>query len=281
MTIINAIIIGLVQGISEFLPISSTAHLTYIGTLLGMIDKNHPEQWTSFIAVIQLGTLIAVLYYFRTDLDKIIRAFLHDNFGINKIKKIKMQSSDSKMFWYIFLGSVPIFTIGFIFKKLIESSITKDIISISWMAIIFGLLLGFSEKSAKLKRDLSKLSLWDSVIIGISQCFALFPGASRSGTTMTAGLFLGLNRESSARFSFLLGIPSVFAAAILEFYQSIKFMNTNTYIVYSVATAVAAISGFFAIKYLLFYLKNHSNYIFVIYRVLLGIIALGLIYKII
>jgi len=271
MNLLEAIILGLLQGLTEFIPISSTAHLTIAGQLLSLIDTNHPERWTSFIAIIQLGTLAAVLYYFRDDLLNLIKNFFKDNI---ERKKFENQSLESKLSWYIIFGTIPIVVIGLLFKDFIEGTFTKDLRVISLSLIILAIILFVAEKIAKLNKEIKQVNLKDSILIGIAQVFALIPGASRSGTTITAGLFLGLNRESAARFSFLLSIPAILASGLLSAYQAIKYVNTTDVLNIIVATVVSAISGYFAIDFLINYLKKNNTYLFIFYRIALGIIIL-------
>lgn len=271
MNLLEAIILGLLQGLTEFIPISSTAHLTIAGQVLGLIDNNHPERWTSFIAIIQLGTLAAVLYYFRDDLLKLIKNFLKDNLDR---KKFENQSLESKLSWYIIFGTIPIVVIGLLFKDFIEGTFTKDLKVISLSLIILAIILFVAEKVAKLNKDIKQVDLKDSLLIGIAQAFALIPGASRSGTTITAGLFLGLNRESAARFSFLLSIPAILASGVLSAYQAIQYVSSTDILNIIVATIVSAISGYFAIDFLINYLKKNNTYLFIFYRIVLGIIIL-------
>lgn len=271
MNLLEAIILGLLQGLTEFIPISSTAHLTIAGQVLGLIDNNHPERWTSFIAIIQLGTLAAVLYYFRDDLLKLIKNFLKDNLDR---KKFENQSLESKLSWYIIFGTIPIVVIGLLFKDFIEGTFTKDLKVISLSLIILAIILFVAEKVAKLNKDIKQVDLKDSLLIGIAQAFALIPGASRSGTTITAGLFLGLNRESAARFSFLLSIPAILASGLLSAYQAIQYVSSTDILNIIIATIVSAISGYFAIDFLINYLKKNNTYLFIFYRIVLGIIIL-------
>jgi len=211
MTIIEAIILGIVQGLTEFIPISSTAHLTIFGKLFGLINPNNPEQWTAFIAVVQLGTLAAVLVYFRKDIFEIVKSFFSENIG-SKRKNLKAQSTTAKLGWFIIAGSLPIATLGLILKKIIEGNLTKDITVIAISLISLAIVLAIAERIAHFTKEIKDISLWDAILVGLAQCLALIPGSSRSGTTITAGLFLGMKRETAARFSFLLSIPAIFAS---------------------------------------------------------------------
>ncbi len=267
MTLIEAIILGIIQGLTEFLPVSSTAHLTIAAKVLGLIDPAHPEHWTAFMAVIQLGTMLAVLVYFLQDIVHIIRAFIRENLSRTHFKD---QSLSARTGWFVIIGSIPIAVIGLSFKKLIEGHLTKSLELISATLIILAVLLALSEITGKFSKDLKRISWLDSFLIGCAQALALIPGASRSGTTITAGLFLGMTRESAARFSFLLSIPAVFASGLLEFRESLQFMASQDLVTLLVATIASALSGYAAIAFLLRFLRTHTTYIFVVYRIALG-----------
>lgn len=273
MSILDAIILGILQGLSEFIPISSTAHVTIAGQLLGLINPEHPEHWTAFLAVVQLGTLVAVLLYFSKEIRTIPVAFLKENLGKERVR-FKLQSHNSKMGWYIILGSLPIATIGLALKDIIEGNITKEMTIIAISLIVLAVILFIAEKTAKFKKDIEKVTWVDALIIGFAQCLALIPGSSRSGTTITAGLFSGLTRDTAARFSFLLSIPAVFGSGLLEFYQSLKYITTDELLTLLIAIIVSAISGYFSIAFLLKFLKTRTTLIFVIYRIILGIAIL-------
>ena len=272
MNIIEAIFLGIIQGLTEFLPISSTGHLTVAGKVMHLISAENPHQWTAFIAVIQLGTLAAVLLYFRKDIVLITKDFLNDNFFA--WKKFSLQSSNSKLGWLIILGSIPVAVIGLLFKDFIEGSFTKELNVIAISLIALALILALAEKTAKFKKDVKDLTVLDSIVIGFAQALALIPGSSRSGTTITGGLFIGLNREAAARFSFLLSIPAVLASGLLEFYESLKFLDSSMAVNLFVSTFTSAISGYIAIGFLLRYLRKNSTFIFIYYRIAVGILIL-------
>lgn len=268
MSVFQAIVLGIIQGISEFLPISSTGHLTVAGKLMGVIDTANPEHWTAFIAVMQLGTLAAVLIYFYIDIVKIAKEFISQN--ITARKSIKEQSLDSRMGWFVIIGTLPVVVFGLGFKKIIEGTLTKNLYVISCSLIILAVVLAIAEKTAKHKKEMKDASFMDALIVGIAQSFALIPGASRSGTTITGGLFCGLTREAAARFSFLLSIPAVAASGLLELKQSLKFMHQDMLTATVVSTIVAGISGYLAIDFLLKYLRKNTTFIFIVYRILIG-----------
>ena len=275
MSIFEAIILGLIQGISEFLPISSTGHLTIFGRMFHLISEENPQAWTSFIAVIQLGTLVAILVYFWKDIWNILIAFFKENVGSRK--KFVAQSLDSKMGWFIIIGTIPIVTLGLSFKKIIEGTLTKNLVVIACSLIALAVILAIAERKAKFKKEMKDLTIIDSIVIGISQAMALIPGSSRSGTTITGGLFMGFTRESAARFSFLLSIPSVFASGMLELYEQIKFIDHAGVVNLVIATIVSGISGYAAIDFLLKYLRKNTTFVFIYYRIALGILILVLI----
>ena len=190
-----AVLLGIIQGLTEFLPISSTAHLTFAGKLFGFISAENPQTWTAFIAVIQLGTLAAVLVYFWSDIRTIVRALFRDLLSNGSGKGVKGYSAESRMAFYIVIGTVPVGLIGFTLKHLIEGVLTKTTFVLAGSLIGLALLLWLAEKSSKHTRTFDDVSWVDALIIGVAQAFALIPGSSRSGTTITAALFLGFTRE--------------------------------------------------------------------------------------
>lgn len=273
MTVLDAIILGIIQGLTEFIPISSTAHLTIAGELMGLIDPNNPEQWTAFIATIQLGTMAAVLVYFAREIKSIPVAFLKENLSKSR-QPIVRQSNESRMGWMILLGTIPVVVIGLAFKDVIEGSLTKDLRVIAFSLIALAILMAVAEKSARFKKDFSTITIRDAIIIGFAQCLALIPGSSRSGTTITAGLFLGINRSDAARFSFLLSIPAVLGSGLFEFYQTVGSINSQQLLNLAVATISSAVSGYLAISFLINYLRKRSTLLFIVYRIIIGLIIL-------
>lgn len=277
MNLLESIILGVVQGLTEFLPISSTGHLTLAGKFMNLISNEHPEQWTAFIAVIQLGTMLAVLVYFWKDLISIIKDFINDNI----IKRISYsnQQVNSKLGWLIIIGTIPVVIIGLTFKDVIEGAITKNLYIIAASLIVLALILALAEKTAKFKKNIENVTILDSIIIGVAQALSLIPGSSRSGTTITAGLFVGLNREAAARFSFLLSIPAVLASGVLQLYEAVEFLDKAMAVNIIVATIVSGISGYLAIDFLLKFLKKNSTFLFIYYRIGLGIIIFILLFN--
>ncbi len=276
MNFIEAIVLGIIQGLTEFLPISSTGHLTLAGKFMNLISDKNPEHWTSFMAVIQLGTMLAILIYFWKDLWNILTEFLRDN--LQKRVKYSEQSTNAKLGWLIILGSIPIVVIGLLFKDAIEGTFTKNLYVIGGSLIVLAIILAIAEKTAKFKKDIKDITIFDSIMIGIAQALALIPGSSRSGTTITGGLFFGLKRDVAARFSFLLSVPAVLGSGLLELYQSLKFIDVNLITNMIVATFFAAVSGYFAIDFLLKFLKKNTTFVFIYYRIILGLTILILLY---
>ncbi|MDP2302229.1 MAG: undecaprenyl-diphosphatase UppP [Ignavibacteria bacterium] len=276
MSFFEALILGIVQGLTEFLPISSTGHLTLAGKSMGLISND--QQWTAFIAIIQLGTLVAILIYFWKDIINILIAFFNEN--IFNRKKYSEQQLNSKLGWLIIIGTIPVVVIGLGFKDIIEGAFTKNLFVISISLIVLAIILAIAEKTAKFKKEMKDITILDSLLIGLAQAVALIPGSSRSGTTITGGLFIGLNRETAARFSFLLSIPAIFASGMLQLYQEIGNISSGDEIVnLIVATVASAISGYFAIDFLLKFLRKNSTFVFIYYRIGLGLIILGLLYS--
>ena len=182
-----------------------------------------------------------------------------------------MQDINSKMGWLIILGSIPVAVIGLGFKDIIEGALTKNLYVIASSLIILGIVLALAEKVGKFKRDLKDINWKDSLIVGFAQSLALIPGSSRSGTTITAGIFIGFKRETAARFSFLLSVPAILGSGLLEFYSSLEYIQIDGLINLAIATIASAISGYITIAFLLAYLKKHSTMIFVFYRICIGV----------
>jgi undecaprenyl-diphosphatase len=270
--------LGIVQGLTEFLPISSTAHLTIAGKIFGLISSEHPEAWTAFIAVMQLGTLAAVLLYFRHDILSLILAFFSDLARRLRGEWLAPPSPVTKLAWLIILGTIPVALVGFFFRHAIEGAMTKELIVIVASLVGLAALLWVAEKVAQHKREIHQMKWYDALLIGFAQACALIPGSSRSGTTITAGLFLGLKRGAAARFSFLLSVPAVLASGLFELKKIYDMSSAGTNVFelgianLVVSTFVAAISGYLAIAWLLRYLMKNTTMVFVIYRFALGIV---------
>lgn len=274
MSMLVAILLGLIQGLSEFIPISSTAHLTIAAAWLDVIDPAHPERWTAFMATIQLGTLLAVVAYFRRDIISILAAFVRENLGPSR-RSVSRQSTDARMGWFVILGTIPIVVVGLAFKDVIEGSLTKEMPVIATGLIGVGALLWWADRSATFTKTSSQMTVTDAILIGCAQVLALVPGSSRSGTTIMAGLFRGLTREHAARYSFLMSIPAIAGAGVLEFVGELDHLRWDRGGAELLAATIAAgISGYWSISFLLRYLRNHSVQSFVLYRMALGAVIL-------
>jgi undecaprenyl-diphosphatase len=289
MNLLQAIILGIVQGLTEFIPISSTAHLVFASRFTNLYDGN-AEQITATMAVIQLGTLGAVFIYFATDIWGITTAFVRDHFalltgnrgmrfsGTDGVRPIWL-SEEAWLGWLVILGSIPIGTLGFIFKDFIEGSGTKNLWIISIMLITVGLFLGFAEIVGNQRKDIRHLGIVDAIVMGMFQVLALMPGASRSGSTITGGLLAGEKRETAARFSFLLSIPAITASGLLELRKAVKILPHDSFTPLIAGTVIAGIVGYLSIWALLAYLKRHTTTVFIVYRVVLGTLLLVLLWK--
>ncbi len=275
MSLFEAIILGIVQGLTEFLPISSTAHLRIVPALCGWQDPG-----AAFSAIVQIGTLAAVLAYFFRDIIDITKAFVK---GLLSGKPFETQNS--RMAWMIGAGTIPIVMFGLLFKSEIETSL-RSLYWISAALIVLALMLTLAEWLMKQRvargmqtKEMKDIGWKEALLIGIAQSIALIPGSSRSGVTITAGLFLNLSRETAARFSFLLSLPAVFAAGIYQLYQirDSLLSSQSELINLTAATIAAGVVGYASIAFLLSYLRKHTTSLFIIYRIALGTGILGLI----
>ena len=279
MTILQAILLGLVQGLTEFIPVSSTAHLVFaarVVNLYGGVDKTlQAEQTTATIAVIQLGTLLAVLIYFARDIVNITRAFVGDHLALMQKRSGAKLSHEAWLGWLVIIGSIPVGTIGLLLKKQIEGPFTKNLWVIATMMIVVGLLLTIAELVGKREHGMTQLGVRDALAVGMAQVLALIPGSSRSGSTIMAGLFAGQTRETAARFSFLLSIPAIAASGLLELREAMEKLPAGSYGALAVATVVSGVVGYASIWFLLRFLRTHSTGVFIVYRVIIGGLILG------
>ncbi|CAG7845627.1 Undecaprenyl-diphosphatase [Pseudoclavibacter triregionum] len=258
---LTAIILGLVQGLTEFLPISSSAHLRIVGDWLG------GDPGATFTAITQLGTETAVIVFFWRDIVRIITAWIGSLTG-----KVDKRDPDARMGWYIILGSLPIGILGLLLQHFIRDQF-RSLWLIAGTLIVFGVILGVADVIGRKAKTLADLNGRDGVIFGFAQALALIPGVSRSGGTITAGRLLGYDRASSARYSFLLAIPAVFLSGLYETYSALKDEAGTSAIQWGptiLATIIAGVVGWAVIKYLLRYLEFGSFLPFVLYRIGLG-----------
>ncbi|HYH86848.1 MAG TPA: undecaprenyl-diphosphate phosphatase [Pyrinomonadaceae bacterium] len=280
MNIIQAIILGIVQGLTEFIPISSTAHLIFATRLTGLSQSLDAEQTTAVIAVIQLGTLLAVFVYFARDIWNICIAFVRDHLLLLRGKTPpgvdgrgllgSRLSSDAKLGWLVIIGSVPVGVVGLLFKKQIEGTFTKNLWVIAAMMVAVALLLLVAEKVGSRRRGMEELGVGDALAVGLAQVLALIPGASRSGSTIMGGLFAGEQRETAARFSFLLSIPAIAASGLLELREALHRLPPDSAAPLVVATIVSGVIGYASIWFLLRFLRTHSTGVFIAYRLIVG-----------
>src|SRR5690606_11904035 len=288
MNFLQAIILGIVQGLTEFIPISSTAHRVFASRWANIFGGD-PQQMTATMAVSQVGAIAAVFVYFAGYILAITNASIRDHWalitrkrgirhsGTQGVRPIWL-SHEAWLGWLIVIGSIPIGIAGIWFKELIEGPDTKNLWIIAIMLIAVGLLLGFAELVGNQRKDLKHFGLTDAIVVGFAQVLALMPGASRSGSTIMGGLLVGQKREAAARFSFLLSIPAITAAGVLQLREAWSIIPDESMMPLLVATIVSGIVGYLSIWFLLAFLRKNSTAIFIIYRVVLGSVILALLY---
>ena len=265
MNLFHAIVLGLVQGLTEFLPVSSSGHLRIVPAFLGWDDPG-----TAFTAVIQLGTMAAVLLYFAADIKRVLGAWLAGLFNASKRDNL-----DYRMGWMIVLGTIPISLIGLVFRHQISSG-GRNLYIIGTMLIVFGVVLALADRFGSQRREVEQMTVRDGFLIGVAQTLALIPGVSRSGSTISAGLAFGLTRAAAARYSFLLSIPAVVLSGLFEL-KDIGGADSPGLVPTLVATVVAFVVGYASIAFLLRYLERHTVYVFSAYRIVLGAVVLALV----
>ncbi|MEE2523103.1 undecaprenyl-diphosphate phosphatase [Pseudarthrobacter sp. J75] len=260
----EAAFLGLVQGLTEFLPISSSAHLRIVGQFL----PNAEDPGAAFTAITQLGTETAVVVYFWRDIVRIVTAWWGSLFG-----KVERSNPDARMGWLVILGSLPIIVLGLLFQDQIES-VLRSLWIVATSLIVFGLILAVADAVGKQERELSKITYKHGLVYGLAQAMALIPGVSRSGGTITAGLLMGYTREAAARYSFLLAIPAVFGSGLYQLYKVVSAEGiTGPYGLpeTALATVIAFVVGYIIIGWFLKYVSTRSYRLFVWYRILLGL----------
>lgn len=267
MDLLQAIVLGVVQGLTEFLPISSSGHLRIVPAFLGWEDPG-----AAFTAVIQLGTMAAVVLYFRADLWRIACAWL-----ASLRDPARRGDLDARIGWYLILGTIPICIFGLAFSHQIETG-ARDLYLIGTTLIVLGLVLLVAEKVSRRDRSIDTLTRRDAIVVGFAQALALVPGVSRSGATITAGLFLGFDRVAAARFSFLLSVPAVVLSGLFELRGVLDGSAEGGVGLAptAVATLLAFVTGYASIAFLLKFLTTHTTGVFVVYRVVLGVAVLVL-----
>lgn len=268
----QSLIIGIVQGLTEFIPISSTAHVRIVPALFGWDDPG-----AAVTAVTQLGTLLAVFVFFRKDILRLSLAGIQSVFRYGRRGTWTPElNRDIRLFWFIILGTIPIGVFGLLFKEMIEQDF-RSLWIISGSLIGLAVLLALAEKLAKHHRNMEGLKFSDTQLIGLAQAVALIPGASRSGVTITAGLFLGLTRETAARFSFLLSIPAVLASGLFELKELAGTgFGQMSPLNLLLATVAAAVVGYASIAFLLKWLQTRTTWLFILYRIFAGLLIIYL-----
>jgi undecaprenyl-diphosphatase len=268
MSWIEAVVLGIVQGLTEFLPISSSAHLRIVGELFGWEDPG-----AAFTAITQIGTEAAVLLYFRHDIARIVVAWLGSLAGRRK------GDPDARMGWLIIVGSIPIVVLGLLFQDDIETTL-RDLRIVATALILFSLILYWADRVGAKKRELPELTVGHGIAFGFAQAMALIPGVSRSGGTITMGLFLGYSRSAAARYSFLLAVPAVLGSGFFQAYEALTGDVAGQGVSWGptiLATVIAFGVGLTVIAWLLRYLDRGSFTPFVVYRVILGVLVLALV----
>jgi undecaprenyl-diphosphatase len=269
MSLLEALILGLIQGITEFLPISSSAHVQIAQELMGFSELTKP-QLTAFIATIQIGTELAVLIYFGRTIIEILRAWF-----LQALKPWSGQSSESRLGWLIIIGTIPVVVLGLSFQEQIENDV-RQLWVIAFTLIGFGLLLGVADRIGKRRLEITDLNFKSGLIFGLGQALALIPGVSRSGGSITAGLLMGFTREAAARYSLLLAVPAVLGSGAYQFIKSYGDLPESLLAATLLATAVSFVSGYLVISWLLRYLMRGSFMPFVIWRVAVGLALIAL-----
>jgi undecaprenyl-diphosphatase len=260
----EALILGLVQGLTEFLPISSSAHVQIAQQLMNLSELSKP-QLTAFIATIQLGTELAVVSYFIKDIGRIGSSWLRWS-----TKPSSTMTSDTKLGWLIIIGTLPVLILGLALRDFIENDV-RNLWVIAYTLIGFGVLLGLADFFGKKTKSITELNFSHGVAFGMGQALALVPGVSRSGGTITVGLMLGYTRQAAARYSFLLAIPAVLGSGLFQFFSSVGDLSQDLLVATVVATIVSGVVGLSVIHYLLKYLQKGSFLPFVIWRVGVGV----------
>jgi undecaprenyl-diphosphatase len=262
MTIFHAFLLGVIQGLTEFIPVSSTAHLLIAQTLLGIPSDN---AIFAFLVLVQLGTTLALIVYFWRHLIALVRAFFARPFS----------TPGNRLAWYILIATVPALIAGVLFKDLVQALFRTPLLEAAIRLLAAAVLLTLAELFGRRTRDLGTMNWLDALIVGLFQVLAIFPGVSRSGTTISAGMLRAFDRPSAARFAFLMSVPVLLAAGAYESLDVMQLPHLGAFLPF-VATgfAVAAVVGWFSIRWLLNYLNRHSLYLFAVYCCVLGLIVL-------
>jgi undecaprenyl-diphosphatase len=269
MTFIQAILLGLLQGLTEFLPVSSTAHMAIVPQLFGMDDPG-----AAFSAIVQLGPIVAIIAYFRGEISRYWKGIVRTK----SPKNIPVSDIDARLGWYTLIGTIPMVVFGVLLEKKVDTQF-RQMYVIAFSLIALALVLVYAEAVGKKSRSLKTVTLQDSLFIGFAQVLALVPGASRSGVTITAGLFKGLDRESAAKFSFLLSIPAITGAGLFKIFRVVTHDHSlgGHLVPYLLSAVVAGFVAYAVVNWFLGFMKEHSTRGFIIYRIVLGIAVIVLV----
>lgn len=270
MNIIQAVILGIIQGLTEFIPVSSTAHLLIGQQLLGIPAD---DAVFSFLVIVQLGTLVSLFAFYWKDLISIARATL----DLRGLKDLGGLAPEAKLGWHIIIATVPALVAGYLLRDTVEALFNQPMLQASIRLFFAAILLTLAELLTKKNRNLESMTWLDALVIGLFQIIAVFPGASRSGTTISGGMFRGFDRPSAARFAFLMSVPVMLAAGGYEMLDVMKMPNLSEFLpLLAVGFVTAALVGWFAIKWLIDYLSKRSLYVFAVYCAILGVITLSM-----
>jgi undecaprenyl-diphosphatase len=262
MNFLHAFLLGLLQGLTEFIPVSSTAHMLIGQKLLG-IPAN--DAMFSFLILVQLGTILSLIVYFWKDLLKLVKAFFAKPFS----------TQENKLGWFIIIATLPALVFGYLLKYAVETLFKTPLLEAAIRLLITAVVLALAELLGKRNRSLEKMTWLDALFVGIAQVIAIFPGASRSGTTISAGMARGLDRPSAARFAFLMSVPVMFAAGGYQALDLLKMSGLSSFLpLLAVGFFCAAMVGWLAVRWLIGYLNKHSLYVFVAYCTVIGTICL-------
>ncbi|MCB1175428.1 MAG: undecaprenyl-diphosphatase UppP [Leptospiraceae bacterium] len=268
----QAIVLGIVQGLTEFVPVSSTAHLKIISVISTALGQHFPDPGAAYSAVIQLGTLLSLLIFFREDLWNFGRAAI-----IGLFSGRPFASQEARLSWFLVLGTIPVSVAGLLLSDFIKGPF-RSLYVIAFSLILLALVLWLADHLASKTRDINQMTWMDALLIGVGQSVALIPGSSRSGTTLTAGLFMGFSRYAAMRFSFLLAIPAIALSGVYELIKDYHELESAGLVGLALGTLTSAVVGYITVAGLLHYLRTHSTLLFVVYRVLLGVTLLVLLW---
>ncbi len=268
MTVVQAFLLGIIQGLTEFIPVSSTAHLLISQTILKIPADN---AMFSFLVIVQLGTIVSLIIFYWKDLLSIAKATT----DLRGLKDLGGLAPEAKLGWYIIIATIPALLAGYLLKDAVETLFRQPMLEASIRLLSAAVLLTLAELLTKKNRALPSMTWLDALIVGLFQIIAVFPGASRSGTTISGGMFRGLDRPSAARFAFLMSVPVMLAAGGYEMLDVLKMPNLSDFLpLLAVGFVTAAIVGWFAIKWLIDYLSKRSLYVFAAYCAIVGTIVL-------